>query len=189
MFHANSLCIELSRGNIALLDQNLKFTKLMDLSCVLPNSDESNNVLVIETSGSEYDDEDKDSWRPMQEKEYKLHKLMKSAFAQTFCSKPSSAFGAQIFPSSWADQEVPKCLSDVRAWQFKHSNSTIAELIEIAMYILKSHIEFYRSGPEETHDEEYSSDGLVCLAEHFNLQKKLIDLTVTETKRKTILIQ
>ena len=153
MFHANSLCLGLSRGNIALLDQNLKFTKIMDLSCVLQNIDESNNVVVIETRDSEFDDEDKDSWRPMQEKEYKLHKLMKSAFAQPFYSRPSSTLGVQIFPSSWADQEVPKCLSDVRAWQFKHSNSTIAELIEIAMNILKRHIEYYRPGPEETHDE------------------------------------
>ena len=154
----------------------------MDLSCVLQNSDESNNVVVIETSDSEFDDEDKDRWRPMQENQYKLHKLMKSAFAQSFYFQPSSNYGAQIFPSSWADQEVPKCLSDVRAWQFKHSNSKIEELIEIAVNILKGHIEYYRSGPEETHDEEYSSDELVCLAEH--LQKKLNELTVTETYNK-----
>ena len=149
----------------------------MDLSY-----DESNNVVVIETSDSEFDDEDKDSWKPMQENEYKLHKLMKSAFAQPFYSRPSSTLGVQIFPSSWADQEVPKCLSDVRAWQFKQSNSTVEDLIEIAMKILKSHIEYYRSGPEETHDEEYSSDELVCLAEH--LQKRLNDLKVAETNDK-----
>ena len=87
-FHAYSLCLGLSRGNIALVDQNLKFTKIMDLSCVIQNSDESNNVVVIETSDSEFDDEDKDSWRPMQENEYKLHKLIKSAFAQPVYSKP-----------------------------------------------------------------------------------------------------
>jgi hypothetical protein len=165
-----------------LLDQNLIFTEVMDLSYVFQNSDDSNNVVVIETSDSEFDDEDKDSWKQMQENEYKLHKLMKSTFAQPFYSKPSSSFGIQIFPSSWAEQEVPKCLSDVRAWQFKHCNSTIAELIEIAVNILKSHIEYYRSWPEVTHDEEYSRDELVCLAEH--LQKKLIDLKVTETSYK-----
>ena len=64
----------------------------MDLSCVIQNSDESNNVLVIETSDSEFDDEDKDSWRLIQENEYKLHKLMKSAFAQPFYEKLREMF-------------------------------------------------------------------------------------------------
>ena len=58
----------------------------MDLSNVFENSDESNNVVVIETSGSEFDDED--SWKPMQENEYKFHKLIKSAFANPFYTKP-----------------------------------------------------------------------------------------------------
>ena len=40
--------------------------------------------------------------------------------------------------------------------------------------------EYYKSGPEETHDEEYSSDELVCLAEH--LQKISAYFKVTEKK-------
>ena len=43
---------------------------------MLQNSDESNNVVLIETSESEFDDEeDKDSWKAMQENEYKLDKV------------------------------------------------------------------------------------------------------------------
>ena len=91
----------------------------MDLSNVFGNSDESNNVVVMETSDSEFDDEeDKDSWKPTQEKEYEFHKLIKSAFAKPFYSQPSTSFVAQIFPSCWADQEVPKCLSDVLSPDF-----------------------------------------------------------------------
>ena len=50
-------------------------------------------------------------------------------------------------------------------------NTSLESLIEHSLRILKSHIEFYRTGPTETHDEDYSSDELVCLAEH--LEKKI----------------
>ena len=113
---------------------------------MLQNSDESNNVVLIETSESEFDDEeDKDSWKAMQENEYKFHNLIKSDFSQAFYSQPSSSFGVKIFPYCWGSKMTSRC-------QFKHIYSSIVGLIEIAVNILKSHIEHYRSGPEETHD-------------------------------------
>ena len=75
---------------------------------MLQNSDESNNVGVIETSYSEFDDEeDRDIWNPMHENEYKLHKLMKSAFAQPFYEKLREMFPEKdpmflLAKSKWA---------------------------------------------------------------------------------------
>ena len=43
-------------------------------------------------------------------------------------------------------------------------------------------IEYYRSGPEKTHDQEYSIDELGGLAEH--LQNKLDNLRVSEINEK-----
>ena len=84
----------------------------MDLSNVFENSDESNNVVVIETSDSEFDDEeDKDSWNPRQENEYKFNKLIKSAFAKPFYSQPSSSFGVKIFPYCWVSKMSSRCSS------------------------------------------------------------------------------
>eukprot|EP00092_Neocalanus_flemingeri_P058148 GFUD01069246.1.p1 GENE.GFUD01069246.1~~GFUD01069246.1.p1 ORF type:complete len:434 (+),score=85.63 GFUD01069246.1:341-1642(+) len=47
-------------------------------------------------------------------------------------------------------------------------------MIENLTKIFNRHIEFYRDGPDETHDNDYSSDELACMAEH--IQKKISKL-------------
>ena len=126
-------------------------------------------VVVIESSDSEYDETD--SWKPMDENEYNLQKLLKSTFARPFYFQPSNLVGAQIFPASWNESDAPKCFSGVLAWHFKLQDPTFEALLEKSISILKTHSEFYQANPAETHDENYSSDELVCLADH--LQKKM----------------
>ena len=142
------------------MDQNIDYINI-------DTSDDA--VVVIESSDSEY--EETDSWKPMEENEYKLQKLLKSTFAKPFYFQPSDIYGGQIFPACWNEPDAPKCFSDVLAWHFKLQDPTFEALVEKSLSILKNHSEFYQANPAETHDDNYSSDELVCLADH--LQKKM----------------
>ena len=101
-----------------------------------------------------------------------LHNLLRSAFAQPFYFKPSNLFCQQIFSCTWNDLTIPKCFSEVLILQ---DSTSVEGSIEQCLDIVKSHVVFYKTDPEETHDETYTSDELVCLAEHLNIKlKKLI---------------
>ena len=141
----------------------------MDQSVGDRNSDQSDDAVLIESSDSEYNETD--SWKPMEEYEYKLQKLLKTTFARPFYFQLSNCFGAQIFPASWDDPEAPNCLSEVQAWHLKLQDPTFEALVKKSISVLKNHSEFYQANPAETHDENYSSDELVCLADH--LLKKM----------------
>ena len=99
-----------------------------------------------------------------------LHNLLKSAFAEPFYFQPSNFLGEKIFPMTWNDLTIPKGFSEVLMWE----DSTVEGSIEQCLNIVNSHVEFYKTDPEVTHDEKYSSDEILCLAEHLkNKLKKL----------------
>ena len=114
---------------------------------------------------------------------HELKKLLDSAFAKPFYRRPSNMFGRQIFSSSWNHLDMANCFSEVLGRQ-KWQEPIIA--IDMCLNILKSHIEFYKTKIDEnqegTHDVTYTSEELVCMAEH--LQKKISNLKAADPVKK-----
>ena len=114
---------------------------------------------------------------------HELTNLLDSA--KPFYRPPSNMFGGQIFPSSWNDLNMAHCFYEVlemQAWQ----QPPIETAIDRCLNILKSHIEFYKTKIDEnlegTHDVTYTSEELVCMAEH--LQKKISNLKAADPAKK-----
>ena len=143
----------------------------MDQRKAIEDKTESENVIIIDTSDSE-EDEVEVIEPTINDTDYKFHKLLRSSFGIPFYRKLPASFEIQVFPTLGTDPEIPKCLSDVRGRQFSLRGFKTADLIENTLDILKSHIDYYIKGPEETHDKDHSSDELVCMAQF--LQKKII---------------
>ena len=136
------------------------------------SSNEDTILSTINTSNDHSGGKEKDVIRSIDKPE--LHNLLKSAFAEPFFFQPSNFLGQKIFPMTWNDLTIPKCFSEVLMWE----DSTVEGSIEQCLNIVNSHVEFYKTDPEVTHDEKYRSDELVCLAEHLKNKLKKLNLKV-----------
>ena len=141
----------------------------------MENSNENIEDQPIDRIFIETNNYEEDILSPVEEHE--LKKLLDSAFAKPFYRPPGNIFGAKIFPSSWNDLDMAHCFSEVielQEWQ----EPTMESAIDMCLNILKSHIEFYKTklviNLDGTHDVAYTSDELVCMAEH--LRKKISKL-------------
>ena len=130
------------------------------------SSNEDTILSTINTSNDHSGGKEEDVLRSIDKPE--LHNLLKSAFAEPFYFQPSNFLGQKIFSMTWNHLTIPKCFSEVLMWE----DSTVEGSIEQCLNIVNSHVEFYKTDPEVTHDEKYRSDEILCLAEHLKYKLK-----------------